>query len=190
MKALNLKISDDLHDRVKAAGDHGILTKICTYALEQYLMDPARDAERTPEQLEELNAWRAGHMVKIERCRIIKEVLEREMWPTFRYLLSKKGLTRTNIDRILQELRPILYAQYKIIPSDRDLIVEIKEFYDRKIPEMDQIRCEQYRELAAMELARYKEDQMIKADIHVAAEILRVTVPMYIEAMRPPAGGI
>lgn len=156
MKQLHIMVSDELHDKAKAEGDHGILTKICTFALEQYLMDPARDAERTPEELDRLNAWRAGHIAKNDRCRIINEVLEREIWPTFGKFLAKKGLTRSIMDSILMDLRPALYARHKIMPPDRELKVAVKEMYERKTPEMDRIRCESYKAQIEMAIAQGK----------------------------------
>jgi len=145
MKRLCILVPDGLHDQVKAAGNHGIITRICTYGLEQYLMDQSRDGDMPADQLEQLNTWRADHTAKSERCRIINGTLDGEIWSEYHKILIEKGLTRRISAALLKDLKIKLYSQYFLVPSDRELKPLIKDWYERKTPEMDQIRCELFK---------------------------------------------
>lgn len=162
MKRLCILVPGGLHDQVKAAGNHGIITRICTYGLEQYLMDQSRDGDMPADQLEQLNTWRADHVAKTERCGILNGVLDGEIWSEYHKILIEKGLTRRISAAILKDLKIKLYSQYSLVPSDRELKPLIKDWYERKVPEMDQIRCELFKVECRLARAEFVRDQELK----------------------------
>jgi hypothetical protein len=136
-----VNLDDEKVARAREIGGYGILTTICTIALDDFLatcpISGLSDEARI--EIEEIR-------LKINRERTRKRIMAacmKEVAGGHMGVVAKFGLRRKLLQEITQAAREWWYEKFQVLPSDPEIHAAIKEYYVDNQPDLDVLRGEQ-----------------------------------------------
>jgi hypothetical protein len=145
MDPSTVRFRDGLTEAAKMIGGHGIISEVCSMALEAYVTGTA-DPETLPiEARQKIALVRERIELARNEERIIHDCWEELVKARFSPIISRYGIKKRTLEPIIEEAKMWLFEKYGRLPPDDEIAARFKEYYQSELLYWGEERAKTFR---------------------------------------------